>query len=72
MDFYYQGILRWYYGFENPNKAAALLASLLPFCFLLFAQRRQAAKFFWILLFGITFLGGWFLEKGVSRHFLTH
>jgi hypothetical protein len=61
MDFYYQGILRWSYGFENPNKAAALLASLLPFCVLWFAQRRQAAKFFWISLFGITFLGGWFL-----------
>lgn len=30
MEFYFQDQLRWSYGFDNPNKAAALIASLLP------------------------------------------
>ncbi len=30
MEFYYQDQLRWGFGFDNPNKAAALIASMLP------------------------------------------
>ena len=30
VEYYFQDQLRWSFGFENPNKAAALIASLLP------------------------------------------
>jgi hypothetical protein len=64
MEFYYQGVLRWAYGFENPNKAAALIASLLPFCWLLFFSRKAWRSWLGLALF----LGGWFLlVKTYSR-----
>lgn len=30
VEYYFQDQVRWSFGFENPNKAAALIASLLP------------------------------------------
>lgn len=30
MEYFYEGQLRWSYGFSNPNHAAALLASVIP------------------------------------------
>ena len=31
MEFTYDGMVRWGFGFYNPNHAAALFAALLPF-----------------------------------------
>ncbi len=31
MEFTYDGMVRWRFGFYNPNHAAALFAALLPF-----------------------------------------
>ena len=37
MDYYFGDELRWTYGFDNPNKTAALIASILPLVWLLAA-----------------------------------
>ncbi|MDR1305926.1 MAG: O-antigen ligase family protein [Verrucomicrobiales bacterium] len=69
MDFYYQGLLRWSYGFENPNKAAALIASLLPFCLLAFNAETRRARSWWLWGTGLLLLlgGWWLLIKTYSR-----
>lgn len=72
MDFYYGDHLRWVFGFENPNKAAALIASLLPLIWLL-AGCSWRLKGRWgrrILLFvaSVVLLAGWYcLFKTYSR-----
>ncbi|HEY5791663.1 MAG TPA: O-antigen ligase family protein, partial [Chthoniobacterales bacterium] len=64
MEYYYLDRLRWNLGFENPNHAAALIASLLPFLWAvrsLWAPRRKAAAFLWNLLAGGILIAGWWL-----------
>ena len=47
MEFTYEGIVRYGFGFYNPNHAAALICAMLPFVWLLFLQPQ-----FWKKLFG--------------------
>lgn len=46
MEFTYQGLIRYGFGFQNPNHAAALITMLLPLCW----GGRKLAKKWWILL----------------------
>lgn len=72
VEYYFQDQLRWSFGFENPNKAAALIASLLPLLWMV-AQagwriRRPTLK--WpLVLFGSAVLcaGWWLLFMTYSR-----
>ena len=72
MDFYYQDQLRWSFGFDNPNKAAALIASLLPLLWLAISA-AWSIKRPWLhwLLTGIATLvlaiGWWGLFNTFSR-----
>lgn len=47
MEFTYEGLVRYGFGFYNPNHAAALICAVLPFVWLLFLQTQ-----FWKNLFG--------------------
>lgn len=47
MEFTYEGLVRYGFGFYNPNHAAALICAMLPFVWLLFLQPQ-----FWKKLFG--------------------
>ena len=47
MEFTYDGLVRYGFGFYNPNHAAALICAILPFVWLLFLQTQ-----FWKKLFG--------------------
>lgn len=47
MEFTYEGLVRYGFGFYNPNHAAALICAMLPFVWLLFLQTQ-----FWKKLFG--------------------
>jgi hypothetical protein len=65
VEFYYQDQLRWSLGFENPNKAAALLASLLPLLWIPYALtwrlKPPGARRMALFASGIALLAGWFL-----------
>ncbi len=43
MEFTYNGLVRWSFGFQNPNHAAALFAMLLPFVWLFRGEARKGA-----------------------------
>ena len=47
MEFTYEGLVRYGFGFYNPNHAAALICAVLPFVWLVFLQTQ-----FWKNLFG--------------------
>lgn len=72
MEFYYQDQLRWTLGFDNPNKAAALIASLLPLIWIVTSGASRLQKPFpkWVgVFFGSAILcsGWWLLFKTCSR-----
>jgi O-Antigen ligase len=72
MEFYYNDQIRWALGFDNPNKAAALVASILPLLWLGYALswRIRTSMLRWaaVSLCGVFLLGGWFvLFKTYSR-----
>lgn len=50
MEFTYEGLVRYGFGFYNPNHAAALICVVLPFVWLLFLQPQFWKKFFGLLL----------------------
>ncbi len=65
MEYYFQDQLRWSFGFENPNKAAALIASLLPLWWALaqaaWALRRGFIKWMAVAVGGAVLCAGWWL-----------
>ena len=72
MEYYFQDQLRWTFGFDNPNKAAALIASLLPLAWLLanaLSQFKRPALNWIGMLAGVAILcaGWWLLFKTYSR-----
>lgn len=50
MEFTYEGLVRYGFGFDNPNHTAALICTLLPFVWLLFFSKPLLAKIFGTLL----------------------
>ncbi len=50
MEFTYEGLVRYGFGFYNPNHAAALICVVLPFVWLLFLQPQFWKKFAGFLL----------------------
>ena len=50
MEFTYEGIVRWGFGFFNPNHAAAFFCAILPFAMLFAFSRGFAQKIFGICL----------------------
>lgn len=71
MEYYYQGALRWNFGFENPNHAAALIAALLPFVWLagrIWQPTRFPLRMVWEAACAALLIGGWtLLGLTVSR-----
>ncbi len=72
MFYYYNEALRWSFGFDNPNKAAAFISTLLPFflpAFILFS--RDSLRWRRVLLLCVAFVGleavCWLLFKTYSR-----
>ena len=53
MEFTYEGLVRYGFGFYNPNHAAALICAILPFVWLLFSQTQFWKKLFGFLLSAI-------------------
>lgn len=53
MEFTYDGLVRYGFGFYNPNHAAALICAMLPFVWLLFLQTQFWKKLFGFLLSAI-------------------
>ena len=53
MEFTYEGLVRYGFGFYNPNHAAALICAVLPFVWLLFLQTQFWKKLFGFLLSAI-------------------
>lgn len=53
MEFTYDGLVRYGFGFYNPNHAAALICAILPFVWLLFLQTQFWKKLFGFLLSAI-------------------
>lgn len=53
MEFTYEGLVRYGFGFYNPNHAAALICAILPFVWLLFLQTQFWKKLFGFLLSAI-------------------
>lgn len=53
MEFTYEGLVRYGFGFYNPNHAAALICAMLPFVWLLFLQTQFWKKLFGFLLSAI-------------------
>lgn len=53
MEFTYEGLVRYGFGFYNPNHAAALICAMLPFVWLLFLQPQFRKKLFGFLLSAI-------------------
>lgn len=50
MEFTYEGLVRYGFGFYNPNHAAALICAILPFVWLLFLQPQFWKKITGLLL----------------------
>lgn len=72
VEYYFQDQLRWSFGFENPNKAAALIASLLPLLWVIaqsgWSIKRPAVKWLLVLLgSGMLCAGWWLLFMTFSR-----
>ena len=71
-EYYFQDQLRWSFGFENPNKAAALIASLLALLWVIAQSgwriKRPAIKWALVLLgSGMLCAGWWLLFMTFSR-----
>lgn len=62
-DFYYGEMLRWSFGFENPNKAAVIFACLIPLLWAGWLAGFRVRSGGWKLLMltaaAISFLGVW-------------
>ena len=72
VEYYFQDQLRWSFGFENPNKAAALIASLLPLLWIIaqsgWSIKRPVVKWVVVLLgSGVLCTGWWLLFMTFSR-----
>lgn len=72
MEYYFGDQLRWSFGFENPNKAAALIASLLPLLWMIAQSAwkiaRPRIKWFFVLIgSGMLCVGWWLLFMTFSR-----
>ncbi|MEI6561245.1 MAG: O-antigen ligase family protein [Verrucomicrobiota bacterium] len=72
VEYYFQDQLRWSFGFENPNKAAALIASLLPLLWVIAQSgwRIKRATVKWplaVLGAGAICAGWWLLFMTFSR-----
>src|SRR5438105_1661491 len=65
MDFFAGDYLRWNFGFENPNKAAALIVSLLPLTWsgwvVGWKIRNQIVKLTWLGVTAVIACAGWWL-----------
>ncbi|MCK9589483.1 MAG: O-antigen ligase family protein [Terrimicrobiaceae bacterium] len=62
MDYFYDDQLRWNFGFDNPNHAAALAASLLPFLWLagkLWTPSSSPIRLAWKSWSAILLVAGW-------------
>ena len=46
MEFTYDGLVRYGFGFYNPNHAAALICAILPFVWILFLSENFYKKLF--------------------------
>ncbi|MDD5262547.1 MAG: O-antigen ligase family protein [Methylacidiphilales bacterium] len=72
MFYYYNEALRWSFGFDNPNKAGAFIATVLPLFWLwLVLSFRVSIRGWRVLLLCLAFVGlesaCWFLFKTYSR-----
>lgn len=72
VEYYFQDQLRWSFGFENPNKAAALIAALLPFVWVVARTgwEIEGRKAKWLLVLlgnGLLGTGWWLLFMTYSR-----
>ena len=65
VEYYFQDQLRWSFGFENPNKAAALIASLLPLLWIAaraaWRIKRPSLKWPLVVLGSVAMVAGWWL-----------
>lgn len=65
MDYYFGDQLRWTYGFDNPNMAGALIASILPMLWMLvagpFGIRGRVMRWLCVAAGGLIFCAGWWL-----------
>lgn len=65
VEYYFQDQLRWSFGFENPNKAAALIASLLPLLWIAaqaaWGIKRPQLKWPLVIFGGIAMVAGWWM-----------
>jgi hypothetical protein len=72
MEYYFQDQLRWTWGFDNPNKTAAFVATLVPFLWMAYALGWNAfqrwKRVVAIVFTSILLLAGWsVLVKTYSR-----
>ncbi len=72
MFYYYNDALRWSLGFDNPNKAGAFIATLLPLLWLVLVLTQQVSARRWrVLLLCLATVGlesvCWMLFKTYSR-----
>lgn len=62
-DFYYGEMLRWSFGFENPNKAAVIFACLIPLLWAVwlngFRIRSRRWRVFVLMFAAVGFLVAW-------------
>ena len=50
MEFTYEGLVRYGFGFYNPNHAAAFICAILPFAWIAFLQKAYWQKILGSLL----------------------
>jgi O-antigen ligase len=50
VDYFYNGSVRWNFGFENPNKAAVIFACLLPLLFIGWNLACENKNSWWLKL----------------------
>ena len=72
VDYYFQDELRWTFGFDNPNKGAAVIVTLLPLLWIVaggFSRFRNRALKWGGIFLGLVLVcaGWWLLFKTYSR-----
>jgi hypothetical protein len=56
-DYFYNGSLRWSFGFENPNKAAVIFVCLLPLLFIGWNLFWDSKNAWWLKILGAIGVG---------------
>jgi hypothetical protein len=52
IDYFYEGVSRWSFGFENPNMAAVVFVCLLPLLFALWSLSWDSRITRWLKIYG--------------------